>query len=72
MGKTASTSPAARHLKKKHGILLDKDEASDLGRNTTDGRELRIVSGLIQRVDVKTFRYYLLRWIVNRYLSRIH
>jgi hypothetical protein len=65
-GKTTSTSPAARHLKKKHGTLLYKDEASDLARNMTDSRELPLVSGLIQRVEVETFRYYLLRWIVNR------
>ena len=60
-GKSASTSPAARHLKKKHGILLHEDEASDIASNTTDGRELPIVSGLIQRVNVEAFRYYLLR-----------
>jgi hypothetical protein len=70
-GKSASTSPAARHLKKKHGILLYEDEASDLASTTTDGRELPVVSGLIQRVDVEAFRYHLLRWIVNRQVAFI-
>ena len=65
-----SISPAVRHLKKKHGILLE-DEASDLASNTTDGRELPIASGLIQRVDVEAFRYHLLRWVVNREVAFI-
>jgi hypothetical protein len=54
------------YLKKKHDILLYKDKASDPVSNITDGREWPIVSGLIQRVNVKAFWYYLLRWIVNR------
>ena len=70
-GKPASTSPAARHLKKKHEILLHEDEASDAASTTTDGRELPVVSGLIQRVDVEAFRYHLLRWIVTRQVAFI-
>jgi hypothetical protein len=66
-----SISPAARHLRKKHHIILHEEEASDVASNTTDGRELPVVSGLIQRVDVEAFRYHLLRWIVNRQVAFI-
>jgi hypothetical protein len=66
-----SISPAVRHLRKKHGIIFNEDESSDPASTTTDGLELPLVSGLIQRVDVEAFRYHLLRWMVNRQIAFI-
>jgi len=65
-----SISPAVRHLRNKHHMLLE-DESSDLPSNTRDGPELPVVSSLIQKVNVEDFRYYLLRWIVNRQVAFI-
>jgi hypothetical protein len=37
-----------------HKILLE-EESSDMASNTTDGRELYVVSSLIQKVNVEDF-----------------
>jgi hypothetical protein len=36
-----------------------------------DKDENQQVKGLVQRVNVNTFRYHLLRWMVNRYIAFI-
>jgi hypothetical protein len=63
-------SPALRHPRKKHHIPFE-DESSDRMSTTTDGLELPVVSSLIQKVNVEDFRYYLIRWIVNRQVGFI-
>jgi hypothetical protein len=72
-----STSPAHRHLKKKHKLLLGRESTdnessycdSDLSSTVTDGLELPIHRSLVHSVNINQFRYHLLRWIVNRQLA---
>ena len=63
--KQESTSNARKHLQKQHGLLRDKEVVVVKKRSWEEGGEKILdspqVKGLIQVVNIDTFRYYLMR-----------
>jgi hypothetical protein len=72
------TSNARRHLRTMHGILADSankkrvrdgdEEVEEEGEERRGFQVVPQIRGLVQTVNFDTYRYHLIRWIVERHL----
>ena len=70
--KSDSTTNTWKHLRRVHGVEQERVVAQKRSRGATDieenASESPQIRGLIQTVNIDTFRYHLVRWIVERHI----
>ena len=72
MFKPDGTFNARKHLRQTHGLIINSLTALERPRESTDQESDVMntpqVKGVVQSVNIDTFRYYLVRWLLERHI----